>query len=975
MYRLVKEFGIERGDLQGIAKERDMIEVRCREEFKKDIAEYNNREDATFIANKPNQLEETVRLRGFPIHPNPEHWNEPIGLIMFPYAKEIMKIERSFWGKNPGNGFFEGLPDGCYDVTFIPRLEGRRVPAFIPFGTIPKLLQIKADIVVGARRIADTCYGCYREGHRFDELDKIDQCLGAIPWADFAERYYYDVKIFNENIGTNEGEAPQEMTSGENKEMETMKKKLNDLEKIQREKEKEMAETHEKMKDMEANNNKEKDEREDEHEKEKQAQKKRIKELEEEVTKKDQQMKQYCEGVKNNMVGMNVYNKEVEKGEKKIRNLEKEKEMLMKKISNKFALTDTGRAMNEINNRREELEDRKREMETELEKEDEQSTNKSFLGRSDNNRMELAMKLEKIEEEKKKIEEDREKLVETVLGDEENGGNNKENLGEWNADWEEAKEKELQEIKEKLEKTEDELKKLKGPDKFLKSPLNKREKKEEKKETEKLRERIREMEKEKTTKEEEEIEERKRWREEMEKNSNDKMREEISKKEMEFEMKQNELMEQFAKLKEQLEELNDSTAEQLENTIEMEQKKGELEQETEGLEQRLDMLEYQLKKGRLIEPTGTQLLEQIAAIDEIGISDGEDEDKVGEDKDEDKEIPDGEEEVEEKVGEEEDREEECSGFRAVEVESLVRRQEIGEKIQDLEKTIPTIEVSYTVEPHEAEVQNPEGMEEGDEQTNKKRMRGNSSSPEEKETQIKKICQTRPLSLDRESRAKRKEQHMSGSIMEQVRAASWERLNQTRNSQTPEQERMDQQQTENLRLELSPTQRQEQTDVEGEETAKTKGTEDRESQDMFVDSQPGDESNESSQCGQVWGGGLREDEMGKRKQREKKLSAVEEESNKSGPAGVDEAKDQTKKDLPLSKMRLAISDIDLEIDTGNSDKSPTASTPKEIEPTKARNPAVEARNLRDRDGPGCRPPGDQRTKATKSQVDAAIAPRK
>ena len=75
------------------------------------------------------------------------------------------------------------------------------------------------------------------------------------------------------------------------------------------------------------------------------------------------------------------------------------------------------------------------------------------------------------------------------------------------------------------------------------------------------------------------------------------------------------------------------------------------------------------------------------------------------------------------------------------------------------------------------------------------------------------------------------------------------------------------------------------------------------------------------------------------------------------------------------MRLAISDIDLEIDTGNSDKSPTASTPKEIEPTKARNPAVEARNLRDRDGPGCRPPGDQRTKATKSQVDAAIAPRK
>ena len=323
----------------------------------------------------------------------------------------------------------------------------------------------------------------------------------------------------------------------------------------------------------------------------------------------------------------------------------------MKKISNKFALTDTGKAMNEINNQREDLEERRRKVEIELEKEDEQSANVNFLERTDNCRMELVIQLEEMEKENKKMEEDREKLVETMLG-------------------------------ERMLGNDDDMEK----------------KEEGKKETEKLRVHIKEMEEEKARKEEEEREERNKWMERMEMESNAKLNEEINKKEKELEEKQKELMEQFKRVSEQMKELEDSTAEQSLSINESEQERKRIEQETKGMEEKLDMMEYQLEKGRFVETTSSQLEEQIAAIDELGISDEE----------ENKEENDGE----------------FLGFQAVEVESLVRSQEIEEKIQELEQTVPRIEVNYRlVESQVAESPAPEEMEEGDDQAYKKKNEG------------------------------------------------------------------------------------------------------------------------------------------------------------------------------------------------------------------------------------------------------------
>ena len=127
----------------------------------------------------------------------------------------------------------------------------------------------------------------------------------------------------------------------------------------------------------------------------------------------------------------------------------------MKKISNRFASTDAGQVMKGMIDQREDLEKKKREAETELEKENEKSKNECFLSGSDNHRMGLIKQVEKLDKDKKKLEEEREKLVETMLGNDEDMGRKVENIEKWKAEWEKNKEKEVEELKERLRKTEE----------------------------------------------------------------------------------------------------------------------------------------------------------------------------------------------------------------------------------------------------------------------------------------------------------------------------------------------------------------------------------------------------------------------------------------------------------------------------------------------------------------------------------------
>ena len=91
------------------------------------------------------------------------------------------------------------------------------------------------------------------------------------------------------------------------------------------------------------------------------------------------------------MVEKSEYDKAVEEVENRARKIEREREMLMKKISNRFASTDAGQVMKGMINQREDLEKRKQEAEIELEKENEKSKNESFLMGSDNHRMGLVI--------------------------------------------------------------------------------------------------------------------------------------------------------------------------------------------------------------------------------------------------------------------------------------------------------------------------------------------------------------------------------------------------------------------------------------------------------------------------------------------------------------------------------------------------------------------------------------------------------
>ena len=99
-----------------------------------------------------------------------------------------------------------------------------------------------------------------------------------------------------------------------------------------------------------------------------------------------------------------------------------------------------------------------------------------------------------------------------------------------------------------------------------------------------------------------------------------------------------------------------------------------------------------------------------------------------------------------------------------------------------------------------------------------------------------------------------------------------------------------------------------------------------------------------------------EERGGENLREKKLSVVEEEM--SNPA-------LTQKKNNRISMSLAISgsESELEQDEESENNEPRASTPKE------RSLPI----LRNRDGPGCKPPDALNPKATESQVEAALAP--
>ena len=184
------------------------------------------------------------------------------------------------------------------------------------------------------------------------------------------------------------------------------------------------------------------------------------------------------------------------------------------------------------------------------------------------------------------------------------------------------------------------------------------------------------------------------------------------------------------------------------------------------------------------------------------------------------------------------------------------------------------------------------------------------------------------------------------------------------------------------MELSPSQHQIQgnegeaaaeaplLDDEEEELEGTKEVEYKESQDMFEDSPAGINENTSSQCGQVWGSGIEEDERVEGKLGEKRLSVVEEESKKSGLAQKEENRSPAVSSLRQLSARLAVSGSESESDSEDEESTPKASTPMDTTPPLEE--IMGSHDLRDRKGPGCQPPEALNMKATESQVDAVLA---
>ena len=126
MFQAATDLNLQREEIEEFIKRPELLKIRVKDGILRNIAEYNADENSMFYAGSIREKSKTIRFLDFPAVKDRSFWDETIQELMKPYAKEVIKIDKTKWTTPAYEDFFKDIQDGGISVQYTPREKERK---------------------------------------------------------------------------------------------------------------------------------------------------------------------------------------------------------------------------------------------------------------------------------------------------------------------------------------------------------------------------------------------------------------------------------------------------------------------------------------------------------------------------------------------------------------------------------------------------------------------------------------------------------------------------------------------------------------------------------------------------------------------------------------------------------------------------------------------------------------------------------